>query len=107
MKALYYQSIIMELFFLALFLIDGIGTVFYSTNHDMFLSYLNSSITLSQLYQASNDNFVTRVYQRDTTLVLCNDFQELIQFGKLFLNQIKKDMINTVFIKRIYNGTFL
>jgi hypothetical protein len=94
-------------FFLASFLIDGTGTVFYSTNHDMVLSYLNSSITLSQLYQASDDIFVSRVYQRDTTLFLSNDFQELIQFGKLFLNEINKDMINTEFIKRIYNGTFL
>ena len=94
-------------FFLASFLIDGTGTVFYSTNHDMVLSYLNSSITLCQLYQASDDIFVTRVYQRDTTLFLSNDFQELIQFGKLFLNEINKDMINTEFIKRIYNGTFL
>ena len=94
-------------FFLASFLTDGTGTVFYSTNHDMVLSYLNSNITLSQLYQASNDVFITRVYQRDTTLFLSNDFQELIQFGKLFINQINKDMINTEFIKRIYKGTFL
>ena len=94
-------------FFLASFLTDGTGAIFYSTNHDMVLSYLNSDLTLSQLYQASNVVFVTRVYQRDTKLFLSNDFQELIQFGKLFINQINKDMINTEFIKRIYKGTFL
>jgi hypothetical protein len=93
-------------FFLASFLTDGTGTIFYSTNHDIVLSYLNSIIKLSQLYQASSDVFVTRVYQGDTTLFLSNDFQELIQFGQLFFNQINKDMINTEFIKRIYKGTF-
>lgn len=95
-----------DAFFLASFLIDGTGTVFYSTNHNSVMSYLNSEITLSQLFQLSKDVFVTRIYQKETTLFLSNDFHELIQFGKLFINQINKDMINLEFVERIYKGTF-
>ena len=63
--------------YLASHLIDGSGVVFYSTNDESLLSYLHSKITLSDLYQLSNDIFVTRKFQKDSKLFLSDDFSLL------------------------------
>ena len=90
--------------YLASHLIDGSGVVFYSTNDESLLSYLHSKITLSDLYQLSNDIFVTRKFQKDSKLFLSDDFSKLIQYGEFTLNQLNKDLINHDFIVKVINN---
>ena len=85
-------------------LTDGTGVVFYSTNAHSLLSYVNSKITLSNLYQLSNDVFVTRKFQKDSKLYLSDDFSKLIQYGEFTLNQLNKDLINHDFIVTFTNN---
>jgi hypothetical protein len=91
-------------FYLASHLSDGTGVVFYSTNAESLLSYLHSKITLSDLYQLSNDVFVTRKFQKDSKLYLSEDFYILIQYGEFTLNQLNKNLINHDFILKIINN---
>ncbi len=84
-------------------LTDGTGVVFYSTNSQTLLSYINSKITLSNLYELSNDVFVTRKFQKDK-LYLSDDFSKLVKYGEFTLNQLNKNLINQDFILKIINN---
>ena len=90
--------------FLSSHLTDGTGLVFYSTNLESLSLYFDSKITLSELYQLSNDIFITRKYKKDSKLYLSDDFLLLIQYGNLLLEQLSKDLINHHFIERIKNS---
>jgi hypothetical protein len=90
--------------FLSSHLIDGTGLVFYSTNLESLSHYFDSKITLSELYQLSNDIFITRKYKKDSKLYLSDDFLLLIQYGNLLLEQLSKDLINHLFIEKIKNS---
>lgn len=89
--------------YLASQLSDGTGAVYYSADPESLICYLNSKITLSDLYNLSNDIFVTIKYQKDSKLFLSDDFSKLIQYGKLTLNQLNKDLINHNFIVKFIN----
>ena len=91
-------------FYLASHLTDGTGVVFYSTNAHSLLSYVNSKITLSNLYQLSNDVFVTRKFQKNSKIYLSDDFSKLVQYGEFTLNQLNKNLINQDFILKIINN---
>ena len=92
--------------YLASHLTDGSGVVFYSTNDESILSYLHSKISLIELYQLSNDIFVTRKFQKETTLFLSQDFPELIQYGSIKFNQLNKDLINHSFVDKLKKDEF-
>jgi hypothetical protein len=84
---------------------DGTGMIFYSTKKDLILNYLLSKINLIDLYNLSNDIFVTRKFQRETSLFLCQDFPNLIEYGNLKFEQINKDLINHYFVNQILNDS--
>ena len=88
-------------------LTDGTGMIFYSTKKDLILNYLLSKINLIDLYILSNDIFVTRKFQRETSLFLSQDFPNLILYGDLNIDQINKDYKNQKFIDKILNGSIL
>lgn len=81
--------------------------IFYSTNKDLILDYLHSRINLIDLYNQSNDIFITRKFQKETSLFLSQDFPNLILFGNLKINQINKDFINQNFISKFLNDSIL
>lgn len=86
---------------------DGTGMIFYSTKRDLILDYLHSKINLIDLYNQSNDTFITRKFQKETYLFLSQDFPNLIEYGNLKFEQIKKDLINHNFINKILNSSIL
>lgn len=86
---------------------DGTGMIFYSTKRDLILDYLHSRINLIDLYNQSNDTFITRKFQKETSLFLSQDFHNLILYGNLKIDQINKDLINHNFINKILNSSIL
>ena len=84
---------------------DGTGMIFYSTKKDLILNYLLSKINLIDLYNLSNDIFVTRKFQRETSLFLSQDFLNLIEYGNLKFEQINKGLINHNFVHKLLNDS--
>src|SRR5215471_12470981 len=70
-----------EAFFLGSFLADGTGTVYYSTTREKLQQYFHSQVTLQQLYQESDDYFVTKRIRREDSLFLKADFLNRLQCG--------------------------
>jgi hypothetical protein len=85
---------------------DGTGMIFYSTKKDLILNYLLSKINLIDLYNLSNDIFVTRKFQRETSLFLSQDFSNLIEYGNLKFEKINKGLINHNFVNKILNDSW-
>jgi hypothetical protein len=85
---------------------DGTGMIFYSTKKDLILNYLLSKINLIDLYNLSNDIFVTRKFQRETSLFLSQDFPNLIEYGNLKFEKINKGLINHYFVNKILNDSW-
>lgn len=86
---------------------DGSGMIFYSTKRDLILDYLHSKINLINLYNQSNDTFITRKFQKETSLLLSQDFPNLILYGNLKIDQVNKDFINQNFINKVLNDSIL
>jgi hypothetical protein len=85
---------------------DGTGMIFYSTKKALILNYLLSKINLIDLYNLSNDIFVTRKFQRETSLFLSQDFSNLIEYGNLKFEKINKGLINHNFVNKILNDSW-
>jgi hypothetical protein len=80
--------------FLSSYLKDGSGEIYYSSNDKTVLKYLNSEITLKQVYLESEDFIVSRQYKKETVLFVKQDLLELIQFGDKLFSEIPNSMRN-------------
>lgn len=93
-----------ERLYLASYLADKSGMVYYSTTKDKILKYLNSNTTLKELYLDSDDFIVSRNFRSDTVTYLKQDFADQLQCGDKYYKELS-DGLKNVNIKKQINGS--
>jgi hypothetical protein len=84
-------------------LYDGSGIIFYKSERESLILFFQSKIKLIDLYKMSNDTFITRKFQKVTTVFIKGAFHDLIQFGDKYFNEIDEDLINSSFITKLFD----
>lgn len=80
-------------YYLGSLLNDGSrATVYYSAKKEDLSEYLESKITLNELYQKSEDPIVTRSSKEGEQSFLKGDMARLIQWCESYFNQIPTGM---------------
>ncbi len=80
--------------FLASYLTDKTGMVYYSTSKEALNQYLNNKITLGQVYLESEDFIVSRNFRSDTVTYLKQDLSDKIQCGDKYYNELSDGLKN-------------
>lgn len=80
--------------FLGSFLSDKTGMVYYSTTREILNHYLDSEITLGQVYLDSEDFIVYRKFRNDTVAYLKQDLVDKIQCGDKYYNELPDGLKN-------------
>jgi hypothetical protein len=86
--------IIEDNYYLASYLTDNSGTLYYSTNKIDLTDYINSKIRLIDLYNKSEDFIVQRKFRSEVHSFIKKDMAELIKFSDNFYNEIPDSMRN-------------
>ena len=68
-------------FYFGSFLKDGSGTIYYSLNSSQLKDYLQSKITLGELYIQSQSFLVKHKFRKDVKTYLKEDFIDSLQCG--------------------------
>jgi hypothetical protein len=86
--------IIEDNYYLASYLTDKSGTLYYSTNKIDLTDYINSKIRLIDLYNKSEDFIVQRKFRSEIHSFLKEDMAQLIKFSDNFYKDIPDSMRN-------------
>ena len=78
--------------YLESFLKDGIGTVFYSVTPTCLKEYLQSKITLTEVYKLSNSFLVSFKYRTRLKTYLKEDFSDSLESGADYYKDIPTSM---------------
>ncbi len=91
-------------FYLASYLVDGTGMVYYSTTKDNLLQYLKGNTTLRKVYLDSDDFIVSKKFRNDTVTFLKQDFANKLQCGDEYYDKLSDGLKNPN-IERQINGS--
>lgn len=86
--------------YLSSFLKDGSGSVFYSTNLQELKAFLESNLTIKDMYLKSPDFLVKHKLRYDVKTFLKEDFQNDLQCGSDLYKDIPESMKSKEFEKK-------
>lgn len=89
--------------YLGSFLKDGSGIIYYSVKSNILKDYLQSKLTLSELYNMSQSFLVKHKFREKVKTYLKEDFIDLLQYGANFYKDLS-DSMKSKEIERIYGG---
>ena len=90
--------------YLASYLTNKTGMVYYSTTKEKLLQYLQNKIILKQLYLECDDFIVSREFRNDTVTFFKQDFVDLLQCGDKYYNELSDSLKNSK-IEDLINGS--
>lgn len=71
---------------------DGTGTIFYSVTPTCLQDYLQSKLTLVEVYNSSDSFFIRHKYRKELKTYLKQDFISSLQCGEEFYKEIPDNM---------------
>jgi len=78
--------------YLGSFLQDGSGVIYYSVNLDILKDYLQSKLTLTELYIKSPSFLVKHKFRKEEKTYLKEDFLNSLQCGANFYKDLPESM---------------
>ena len=88
-----------EQLYLSSYLSDGSGTVFYSTDGATLKRYLNSDLSLKELYVDSKDFLVLQNFRNENKTFIKEDLTDKIKFGAEMYEDLSSSMKNELLAK--------
>lgn len=82
---------------------DGTGTIYYHVGIDNLKKYLQSNITLKELYLLSENVLVVNKFRNIETIHTKEDFVDRVQCGESYFNKFGDDMANISLANQILN----
>ena len=90
--------------YLGSYMSDKTGVVYYLTTKEILNQYLNSEMSLRQVYIYSEDFIVSSNFRNDSVEYLKQDLADKIQFSNNYYNELSDGLKNPN-IKNLVNGT--
>lgn len=78
--------------YLSSYLKDGSGNVYYSTTEEQLKSFIESKVTIREIYLDSKDFLVKHKYRTEVKTYLKEDFTDNLQCGEDYYFEIPESM---------------
>ena len=92
-----------ENYYLASYVSDGSGTIYYSVKLEHLKQYIKSEIMLKELYLMSEDVLIVNKFRGVETIHTKEDFVDRVQCGESYFNKFGDDMANIFLANQILN----
>lgn len=89
-----------NMLYLSSYLKDGSGNVYYSTTEEQLKSFIESKVTIREIYVESKDFLVKHKFRKQIKTYFKEDFLELLQCGTEYYNEIPESMKSKEFEKK-------
>jgi len=86
--------------YLSSFLKDGSGNIFYSTNVKELKAFIESNLTIKNMYLRSSDFLVKHKFRNDVKTFLKEDFKNDLQCGSDLYKDLPESMKSKEFEKK-------